>query len=196
MENLVYKSNELDEKIIEGVTKMLRVRHKNSGADELEKVGEKNRNQVFRWKSPEIYVIIVDYYTKDDTSQIYKNLIPPVSEKIFIIKQSVILDNPSLFTIYENMKFGKKQEKKKHKIFEQGEWFLDNYFLSDILSYKILPKMTVLGESDVEKIKKVYDIKQFPMIHRDDPVAKYFNLKHDQLVLIEDAYERKYLRTN
>jgi DNA-directed RNA polymerase subunit H (RpoH/RPB5) len=62
--------------------------------------------------------------------------------------------------------------------FSKVEIFLEEELMIDLVSYILVPKHIVLSPKEIEEVYKKYncDKKQIPLMLKNDPIAKYYNL--------------------
>lgn len=66
------------------------------------------------------------------------------------------------------------------------EYFKDTELLVDITEHKLVPEHVVLTPQEKTELLQRYKLKptQLPRIQKDDPIARYFGLKYQQVVKI------------
>lgn len=74
--------------------------------------------------------------------------------------------------------------------YKNTELFYDNELLINLIDHILIPKHIILTEEDRQKLLSAYifeekDVKNFKRMYVDDPVARYYNLKVDDIVRIE-----------
>lgn len=68
----------------------------------------------------------------------------------------------------------------------RAQIFREHFFLQDIISYRDQPKFELLSPSEMEMVKKEYNITDYTAekMSRFDPVARYFGLKKGDIIRI------------
>ncbi|AYV79835.1 MAG: hypothetical protein Faunusvirus61_2 [Faunusvirus sp.] len=125
-----------------------------------------------------------------------------VIDKLYKIKYIYVTLSTIRKTPYEEMMMSSKHANKiiilpgpkvvakiikQFKEYSNTELFYDHNLMINLIDHHIVPKHTVLNDAERAEVLEAYKItkKMMPKIFTKDPVAKYYNLKRDDIVKIE-----------
>ena len=174
--------------VLTNIVKMLTER-KMLDKSKLEENIKKLTSQVF--DSP-VYNIKLDK-SSDESKIVYIKLI---SQKITAINKSSNIGN-FLRTYKKDINIvivtsvGTKARQFIKANYKNTEIFTEEDMMINLIDHELIPKHEVLSKEETEEFYKVYNMKKrtMPKLFTGDPVAKYYNMKSNDVVRITRSSE-------
>ena len=179
--DFIQSNNNIKKIILKNILKMI-INRGYKCNDKLDNILKNSKNNIFKIKLDNNIKIIDNFFNEIIviiTNQKIQGITKSPLLKMFLTEYS---ENYKIIVCKSITEKAKNNNKIKYT-----EFFLETFFMLDILSHYYSPKYTILDKNMSNKFKEEYNVKndQIMKININDPISKYYNLKINDIIRIE-----------